>query len=129
MLSLVVHSQEITDAKSWKDLLLQSFDQTSIATQAIYNSLQARSKPVIREINGGLENDRTTLNDETALAKLNLLKSRLCRNDWSLFENKDWKYWGNNALKIATAFYTLSTRTHAPAIIFIISISTLTSQK
>lgn len=90
-------------ASYWQQLLEAPFDKKNTAGQVLWDSF-SKYEPADRlAILDLLEKENIAGRSDEHQIKLNLLRARYCRAGWLLYQNKDWEYWGNTALNLATS--------------------------
>lgn len=97
--SFPLFSQDVQSGK-WSALFNSPFDKLHVSTRLLWDSLHTRPDNEITAVIKDLEKNNAA--SGAALAKCDLLKSIYCRTKNSSFDNYDWKYWGNQAISLAT---------------------------
>ena len=81
----------------WTNLLNTPYDKNHYATELLWDSLQLKPVAEITSIVNLLNKNSSKSNG----IKLDLIKAIFCKTLQQPYEQNDWKYWGNKALKQA----------------------------
>jgi DNA-binding CsgD family transcriptional regulator len=96
-LSLCARSQTEIDKQKWLALFDKPFDSTDFIIP-MWMALSPLPQPERQAVIVMLEKEKQAVAAPDDLIKLAILKTKVCSLDGSLWEGKNWRYWGFQAL-------------------------------